>query len=58
MSEGSLEDIPPYGIPSAHTFNIGDIDYHSEITETDRVSTYTGLDDYDTCLLLDMAEGH
>ena len=48
MSEGSLEDIPPYRIPSAHTFNIGGIDYHSEITETDRVSTFMGLDDYDT----------
>ena len=48
MSEGSLEGIPPYGIPSEHTFNIGGIDYHSEITETDRVSTFMGLDDYDT----------
>ena len=48
MSEGSLEDIPPYRIPLAHTFNIGGIDYHSEITETDRVSTFMGLDDYDT----------
>ena len=28
--------------------NIGGTDYHSEITETDRVSTFTGLDDYDT----------
>ena len=48
MSEGSLEGIPPYGIPSDYTINIGGIDYHSEITETDRVSTFTGLDDYDT----------
>ena len=48
MSEGSLENIPPYGIPSEYTINIGGIDYHSEITETDRVSTFTGLDDYDT----------
>ena len=39
---------PPYGIPSDYTINIGGIDYHSEITETDRVSTFTGLDDYDT----------
>ena len=30
------------------TINIGGTDYHSEITETDRVSTCTGLDDYDT----------
>ena len=48
MSEGSLEGIPPYRISSEHTINIGGIDYHSEITETDRVSTFTGLDDYDT----------
>ena len=48
MSEGSLEGIPPYRILSEHTFNIGGIDYHSKITETDRVSTFTGLDDYDT----------
>ena len=48
MSEGSLKNVPPYGIPSDYTINIGGIDYHSEITETDRVSTFTGLDDYDT----------
>ena len=48
MSEGSLEGISPYRIPSEYTINIGGIDYHSEITETDRVSTFTGLDDYDT----------
>ena len=34
--------------PSEHTTNMGGTDYHSEITETDRVSTFTGLDDYDT----------
>ena len=27
---------------------MGGTDYHSEITETDRVSAFTGLDDYDT----------
>ena len=27
---------------------MGGTDYHSEITETDRVLTFTGLDDYDT----------
>ena len=48
MSEGSFEGIPPLGAPSDYTINIGGIDYHSEITETDRVSTFTGLDDYDT----------
>ena len=34
--------------PSEHTVNIGGTDYHPEIPETDKVSTYTGLDDYDT----------
>ena len=48
MSEGSQEGITPYRVPSEHTNNIGGTDYHSEITETDRVSTFTGLDDYDT----------
>ena len=50
MSEGSQEGVyaTPYVDPSEHTVNIGGIDYHSEITETDRVSTFTGLDDYDT----------
>ena len=50
MSEGSQEDmyVTPYMDPSEHTINIGGIDYHSEITETDRVSTFTGLNDYDT----------
>ena len=50
MSEGSQEGIPvtPYVNPSEHTINIGGTDYHSEITETDRVLTFTGLDDYDT----------
>ena len=38
----------PYVDPSEHTVNMGGTDYHSEITETDRVSTFTGLDDYDT----------
>ena len=50
MSEGSQEGVyaTPYVDPSEHTINIGGMDYHSEITETDRVSTFTGLDDYDT----------
>ena len=50
MSEGSQEGVyaPPYIEPSEHTINIGGTDYHSEITEMDRVSTFTGLDDYDT----------
>ena len=50
MSEGSQESVyvTPYVDPSEHTVNTGGINYHPEITETDRVSTYTGLDDYDT----------
>ena len=50
MSEGSQEAVyaTPYVDPSEHTINIGGIDYHPDITETDKVSTYTGLDDYDT----------
>ena len=50
MSEGSQEGVyaTPYVDPSEHTVNIGGTDYHSEITETDRVSTFTGLDDYET----------
>ena len=50
MYEGSQEGVyaTPYVDPSEHTINIGGTDYHSEITETDRVSTFTGLDDYDT----------
>ena len=50
MSEGSQEGVyaPPYVDPSEHAINIGGIDYHPDINETDKVSTYTGLDDYDT----------
>ena len=50
MSEGSQEGVyvPPYVDPSEHAINIGGIDYHPDITETDKVSTYTRLDDYDT----------
>ena len=50
MSEGSQEDVyvTLYVDPSEHTINIGGTDYHPDIAETDKVSTYTGLDDYDT----------
>ena len=53
MSEGSQEGVyvTPYVDPSEHTVNIGGIDYHPEIPETDKVSTYTGLDYYDTLFL-------
>ena len=56
MSEGRLSDLgpqegvyaPPYVNPLEQTINIGSTDYHPNASETDRVSTYTGLDDYDT----------
>ena len=50
MSEGSQEGVyaTPYVDPSEHTINIGGTEYHPEITDTDKVSTYAGLDDYDT----------
>ena len=50
MFEGSQEGVyaPPYVDPSEHTINKGGTDYHPDIMETDKVSTYTGLDDYDT----------
>ena len=50
VSKGSQEGVyaTPYIEPSEHTINIGGTDYHFEITETDKVSTFTGLDDYDT----------
>ena len=45
MSEGSQEGVyaTPYVDLSEQTINIGGTDYHSEITETDRVSTFTGF---------------
>ena len=50
MLEGSQEEVyaTPYIDLSEHTINMGSTDYHSVVTETDRVSTYMGLDDYDT----------
>ena len=50
MSEGSQEGVyaTPYVDPSEYTINIGGTDYHPDISEIDKVSTYTGLDDYDT----------
>ena len=50
MSEGSQEGVyvPPYVNPWEQTKNIGGIDYHPIASESDRISTYTGLDDYDT----------
>ena len=57
MSKGRLSDlgsqegmyVPPYDMnPWEKTERPGGIDYHPNISEIDRVSTYTGLDDYDT----------
>ena len=50
MSEGSQEGVyvTLYVDPLEHTVNIGGTDYYFEITETDSISTFTGLDDYDT----------
>ena len=64
MSEGRLSDmdsqeavfttgmqIPPQSVNLLETTEIpGGIGYHPVVTESDRVSTYTGLDDYDTLL--------
>ena len=49
-SEGSQEGVyvPPYVNPLEQTINIGGTDYHPTVSETDKVSTYMGLDDYDT----------
>ena len=59
MSEGSQEGVyaTPYVDPSEHTINIGGTDYHSEITETDRVSIFTGLDDCDTLFVAKHGRG-
>ena len=54
-SEGRLSDLgsqeglyaPPFVNPLEKTVNVGGTDYHP-VSETDRVSTNTGLDDYDT----------
>ena len=50
MSEVSQENmfVITYVDPSEHTITTYGADYHSEVTETDRVSTLTGLDNYDT----------
>ena len=57
MSEGGLSDIDSQravfsrGIqmpPCSANVPSGDVKYHPVTTESDRLSTYTGLDDYDT----------
>ena len=55
-SEGRLSDLgsqegfyaPPFVNPLEKTVNVDSTDYHLNAPETDGVSTYTGLDDYDT----------
>ena len=57
MSEGELSDIDSQGVvclggvqvsPSTANVPLGGIKYHPIITELDGLSTYMGLDDYDT----------
>ena len=50
LSEGSQEGItaPFYVNPLQQATNKSDTNYHSNAFEIDSVSTYTGLDDYDT----------
>ena len=65
MSEGGLSDIDSQGavflggiqmlprhVESSETANVpsGGIKYHPVVTESDRLSTYMGLDDYDTLI--------
>ena len=56
MSEGRLSDlgsqeglyVPPYVNPLERIERPGGTDYHPDTSEVDKVSTYMGLDDYDT----------
>ena len=56
MPEGRLSDlgsqeniyVPSYVNPWEKTIRPGGTDYHPNTSEIDRVSTYTGLGDYDT----------
>ena len=48
MSEGSQEDVYANIEPPDHTVQQGDTEFPSENPETNRVSTFTGLDDYNT----------
>ena len=56
MSEGSQEGVyaPPYVNPLEQTTNKSGTSYHSNAFDIDQVSTYTGLNDYDTMF----AAGH
>ena len=58
MSEGSLEGIPPYRIPSEHTINIGGM--ITILRSQKQIECQPSWDwmIMTPCLLLDMAEGH
>ena len=43
--------------PPGHTIQQGDTEFPSENPETDRVSTFTGLDDYDTLFAVKYGRG-
>ena len=59
LLEGSQEDVyaTPNMEPPGHTIHKGDTEFHSENTETDRVSTFTGLDDYDALFAVKHGRG-
>ena len=50
----------PHHMELNETANVpsGGIKYHPVVMESDKLSTYMGLDDYDTFLKLDMVEEH
>ena len=59
LLEGSQEDVyaTPNMEPPGHTIQQGDTEFPSENPETDRVSTFTGLDDYDTLFAVKYGRG-
>ena len=59
MSEGSQEGVyaPPFVNLLEQTLNVGGTDYHPNTSETDRMSTYTGLDNYDTLFAARQSRG-
>ena len=73
MSEGVPSDIdslravsyggvlmPPHSVNLSEAAYIppGGIEYHPVVSESDRLSTYTGLYNYDTLFEADMLEEH
>ena len=59
LSEGSQEDVyaTPNMEPPGHTSHQGDTEFHLENPDIDRVSTFTGLDDYDTLFAVKYGRG-